>query len=328
MVAAYDMPILCLVAVITLRRRFPGRTTLIFTAILTAGAVLTHAKHIASKLATVPTLKENLAFLIRDLGGLLNLDPLTHSNPFLPAIFSLTLWLIAALITGLRLQNKTLPAAFIFIAILSATATLSTILFINVPATSISARFILNVFYLFAVLLATLLDLAWQNFSRVEKLSLASMLALFTLSGLASTAPAWSRPGLAQPNPATAQLVAFLSQNALSYGYGPYWGAQANAVTAITGGKITIRPVIFSPATGEITRQIRAQSSPAWLSPADFPKAQTNFFVLIAADGEQCANPALCLRGVAAQLGAPMRVLHYGVATIMVFDRSKKELLF
>jgi hypothetical protein len=336
MFAAYCAPILCVCAVLILRRPFLARTALIFIALFITAGVVTRRfifRHIASKLATTPTLEQNFTFLIRDLGGLLNLDPWTHSNPFMPALLSLSLWLIAAIFVvhaalHARLRDNILLAVFSSITTLSAAATFSTITFINVPATNISARFILNAFYLFAVLLGTLIDLTAQHISRPVKSLLTALVTLFIVSGLVTTFRAWSRPGLVAPNPGATQLIAFLSQHALNYGYGPYWGAQANAVTAITGGNITIRPVIFSPATGEITRQIRAQSSPAWLAPADFPARQANFFVLIAADGEQCPNAALCVQGVIAQLGVPLRMLHDGATTILVFDESKKAVLF
>jgi len=336
MLVAYDLPVSLVLAVILLRK-IPRRR-LVFAAIFFALALIVllhqklidHLQKIPGKIATLSTLRINLEFIMRDLGGLLNLLPWNHSNNLAPAIISISLWTVAAIlvVSGLRKTVIANPhesggkqSIFLAIAACSSAATLAITLFINVPATSLSARFILNAFYLFAILLATIIDLTWNNLPRLQKSFISAIITLFIAAGLA---PANSQSSGEPALP----LITFLSQNKLSYGYGPYWGAQANAVTALTAGAITIRPVMFSPLTGEITPQIRDQSSPAWYLPADFPARTPNFFVLITPDGEQCPNPALCAQGVVAQLGPPLRTLHHGAATILVFERSKQALLF
>jgi hypothetical protein len=138
--------------------------------------------------------------------------------------------------------------------------------------------------------------------------------------GLVTTAPVWRAPGLALQTNGVDQIIGFLQANGLSYGYGPYHGANTNAVTALSNGQITIRPVLFDKVTGQIRPIVRAQSAASWLTAQDLPAGQRKFFVYVDSDGEECASPALCVAGLSAQFGPPAQRLQNGQAIILVWE--------
>jgi hypothetical protein len=123
----------------------------------------------------------------------------------------------------------------------------------------------------------------------------------------------------------TKPLAEFLKGQNLTYGYGPYWGAHANAVTWYTRGGITIRPVRFDPLTGRIINQ-HEQSSSLWTHDGDIPADQGTFFIAVGNDGEVCPDVNICIAGVIAQFGKPEKTLHFitdrADLTIFVWSHS------
>ena len=121
-------------------------------------------------------------------------------------------------------------------------------------------------------------------------------------------------------DPGTGDLLRFLSDNKLNYGYGPYWGSQANAATWLSDFKVRIRPVVFDRTTGAMSGGNRAQSSRLWYLPGDAPPHQSNYFVFIRNDGEECPDPSVCVNGVISQFGPPERTLQYKDAAVLVWS--------
>lgn len=119
-------------------------------------------------------------------------------------------------------------------------------------------------------------------------------------------------------------LSDLLLREHLTYGYGPYWGAQANAVTWYSRGQVVIRPIRFDPVTGRVNGQ-HEQSSRLWVTPEDVPQNQSTFFIIFGDDWEICPDPARCEAGVVAQFGPPDRRLTTvgwrGDLTILVWSR-------
>src|SRR5208337_2856160 len=100
-----------------------------------------------------------------------------------------------------------------------------------------------------------------------QKSAKGLFIGLFLVCGLITTAPIWSAPGFAMQTNGAEEIIGLLQANGLTYGYGPYWGAEANVVTALSSGRNIIRPVTFDPKTGWLRPQIsHAASAPAWLT--------------------------------------------------------------
>jgi hypothetical protein len=336
MVAAYLLPTLGLCGMLLLRppAAIPRRKSLKLLLALSVVFLMlgTHVFGIFNFLPQLPlrfandrpVIANNALFLVKDFGLLLNIVPWETANYLSSALLSLALFL-AVLSVGFSgghqsklFDNWVFPLSLAF-AVLSTAAMIPPFVFINTAA-DYSARYLLNALYLSAILAGVAVDLSWQRLAIPKKMFLFGFVSLFVASGLASTFPIWGQPGFTVRDGGIGRLITFLKANDLSYGYGPYWGAMANAITAMIGGQITIRPVIFDKTTGMITSQLHAQSSPNWYSKEDYSPAQRNFFVVVQSDGEECADPRLCLRGLEAQFGPPSRTLVYGPsATILVW---------
>jgi hypothetical protein len=346
MVAAYYLPTLGLCGMLLLRppAAIPRRESL--KLLLALGVVFlllrTHVfgvfnflPQLPLRFASRPVIENNARFLVKDFGGLLNIVPWETSNYVSSALLSLALFLVvlcvalsgghqSKLVDDWLFQSKLVDGwlfpLFLTFALFSTTAMIAAFVFIDFWAADYSARYLLSVLYLSAISAGVAVDLSWQHLAIPQKLFLFGFVSLFVASGLASTFPIWGQPGFTVRDQGIGSLITFLKANDLSYGYGPYWGANANAITAMTGGQITIRPVRFDKTTGMITSQLHWQTSPDWYSKEDYSPAQRNFFVIVKSDGEECADPGLCLRGLEAQFGPPSRTLVYGPsATILVW---------
>ncbi len=337
MLPAYDIPLVLTGVALLWRfhRRVPPHVIreLLLGVALALVLVRTHLlallgflPNVSTKLASPALAERNAGVLLRDLGGLLNLLPWEHSDQLLPACLSLAVWaavaLAASAVARRMLPQYWLLPPLILMAGLSAAASTVCVVLINVPMHGYSGRFLLNVLYLFVTVLGVVLDLGWRRFSAWQRVGFCAVVFLFFSAGLVSTAPAWSRPGLMVRDGQVQRRIEFLTKNGLNYGYGPYWGSLANAVTALSQGKIILRPVLFNPQNGRMTRQVRVQSAFDWLRPQDIPRGQKTFFIWIADDGEECLDVRLCLAGVTAQFGPPARVLHDGAANILVWDHT------
>jgi hypothetical protein len=268
----------------------------------------------------------NVVHVLQDLGGLLNVIPGTASVEPFPALASLlaTAALIVAvgrLVPPRSLRRDALLTAFCWTIALSVLGTSCAVMLSEVPARNDAARFLVNVLYLTVVGIAVLLERNWSRASRT--LRFASVLAamLFAVSGVVGTFPLWRSPSITLRDGGANGLLKFLADNELSYGYGSYWGAKANAATWLSRFEIHIRPVVFDARTGAISRVSRAQSSRRWLLPDDVPPDQKYYFVVVKNDGEVCADPDLCVNGVIGQFGPPERRLHYDGAIVLVWSR-------
>ncbi len=190
----------------------------------------------------------------------------------------------------------------------------------RVSAGETSGRFLVSWLYLAPVFVAVALEGGWRRVPvGLRAFAVACALA-FAAAGVASTAPYWRVGNANDGNAGRVALEKFLEANGLNYGYGPYWGCLSNAVTWATGERIVIRPVNFSPETGGMITARRLQSNAFWYRSSDVPAGQKTFFVLLRADGEQCADIPLCIRGLTRQFGPPAQTLHHEDATVLVWD--------
>lgn len=191
----------------------------------------------------------------------------------------------------------------------------------SIEATSITARFLVNCFYLIAIGLGVLVDRNWKSSSRILRITSASVIALFITAGVTSNLQAWKMPGFATKDGGTNALVDFLRNNNLSYGYGPYWGSHSNAIAAASQFEIRVRPVVFDRTSGMMIAGTRAESSRHWYTAQDAAVNQKEYFVMVRSDGEECADINLCLKGLHRQFGNPVRQLKYLDAIILVWDQ-------
>jgi hypothetical protein len=271
------------------------------------------------------TINSNTIFLIKDLGGLLNIIPFQKSNDFLPAILTLVVILSLLIFSVFKAvksdyQVNTSDIAFICFTIVSIGGIVLAFVISDIAAMDYSSRFLVNCIYLIPIGLGVLVEHNWPGSSKIERTICTSVIVLFGLSGIVSNFQTWRNPGFAFKDKGALALIKYLKINNLSYGYGPYWGSNANAVTALSKGEVVIRPVVFNKNTGMMIVRTRAESSRRWYSEEDFPPNQKQFFVFVTSDFEECADVNVCISGLAKQFGNPVRALKYENATIMVWD--------
>lgn len=335
MVAAYDLPLALVgVAALLLPSAGVGRADAFKLLLISLVSIVAVKTTLFGALGFLPvmefhrgdwaTISGNLDFLIRDLGGLLNISPLHQGNERVPAILSLIviLTLLTFCLSRAAKSVRTMTpakAVFVVFASLSTGAIVLAFVISKVAAADHSARFLINAVYLILISLGFLIETNWPKSSIVEK-SLGVLVAfLFVLSGIVSNLQSWRLPGFSFRDTGTGALIEFLKSNDLSYGYGPYWGSNANAVTAASRSEVVIRPVVFDKSEGTMIVGNRAESSRRWYVAEDYPPDQKSFFVFVVSDDEECADLKVCLNGLARQFGEPARTLSYQKATILVW---------
>ncbi len=335
MVTAYDLPLLGYVALASLHRRtFYPRHDLRSLAAASVTAIILGQTHLlglmnflpnqSARLAKPEMMASNALYLIKDLGGMFALLPASPANALIPALVSvggcaLVAW---ACIRGARAMRDRALVAFLVIAGLSTAATCAGFILLRIHQADFSGRFVINIFYLFMIAAAVLAELGWRDFLIWQKSAIIGVATLVTISGLITTWPAWSAAGFHLHDNGISGTIAFLKSNGLTYGYGPYHGINANAVTALSDGEVIIRPVVFNRRNGMMTPLVRAQTSSAWLTQADIPPGQTRFFVVVGPNGEECEDAALCLAGLSTQFGPPSATLQHGDDVILVWDHA------
>ncbi|MBS0642827.1 MAG: hypothetical protein JSS43_23425 [Proteobacteria bacterium] len=117
----------------------------------------------------------------------------------------------------------------------------------------------------------------------------------------------------------TRDLIRFLDQHGLNYGYAPFWATHGAAAEWMTDGRIVIRPVSRS-SSGHIVPRI-AQTFPSWYESSDVPPGQKQFFYIAKPDEEICTDYAACVALATSEWGEPQRVLKWGDIPVMVWDR-------
>jgi len=326
MLAAYVLPwgLLGMIALF-IPRLLPLRLALQMGG--SACLVLVLAKtHLLGGLALIPAVAyelgspavwgANLYQYIGDAGGLFRLLPHDQSAAFWLDWGSFAIvagLLVRHLISAWRagMYQDQLRCVLIAVALLSCGGISAAYVLNAATAYALAARFLLNIPYLVILILGVLLEYNWSRMAKAERLISLALVVLFIASGVVSTKDIWSNSELEFNDRKVARITAFLDEQGLNYGFGPYWGLSGNAITAYTHGRQRIRPVIFDATTGMLTSQQRPQTSSRWYTPQDIPADATEFFVVVMDDGEQCPDVALCRRGLLAQFGNPSRTLQF-----------------
>jgi hypothetical protein len=215
---------------------------------------------------------------------------------------------------SLRAETRFLVAtAFIGSAAIGAAFTLS-----NVNANLNVGRYLSNWFY-FLPWLVVIAAFGTPT-PRVGWLRRVAIVwaALFAVSGIAA-APAHQT---AVPDdiaaPKTRDLIRFLNEHDLTYGYGPFWAALGGSADWLTNGHIVIRPV-SRLSSGRIGPW-NSQTFASWYTSADIPAGQKSFFYLAIPDGDLCPDVPTCVAMANRDWGPPDRVLQFHEFPVLVWD--------
>ncbi|MBV9782766.1 MAG: hypothetical protein JO264_03005 [Acidisphaera sp.] len=193
-------------------------------------------------------------------------------------------------------------------------------------------RFVVPLSILAPAFLLVGLCRSWALLSVWSRLLVAAFIAMMIVSGVASRPEAWERFRIGPKADGVTAIVKFLAAHSLTYGYGPYWGIEANAVSWISRDAYRIRPVNFTPNGGIVRRY--GQTSPSWYQRGDAPAGTRRFFVAVVGDGENCPEPDRCVRGVESEFGKADETLvlddpglRFGPITFLVWHRPPPDAL-
>lgn len=280
----------------------------------------------------------NLFYLVKNAGDLLNVIPFSPSGSLLASVLSLALAL-ALFLYGLAWLVRTRAAVgpqarlFLWLAVICSGSIGAAFVVRGEYAREDAARFLISLPYLAIVAIGALTDFVWTGAHRGFRPVVATAACLFGVTALASNwYDIFARDFRGRENGLPA-AVALLMQQGLSYGYAPYWGAGphegrwvegwgANALTVASGFRIRVRPVMFDRTSGMLSPARRPQTSKAWYTAGDVPADVREYFVVVAPDGEECRELTVCVDGLVRQFGPPARVIRSGPTSILVWNHE------
>lgn len=115
------------------------------------------------------------------------------------------------------------------------------------------------------------------------------------------------------------QMAAFLERHDVTFGYGPYWRTEANAMGWVTHNAVTIRPMVFDPGTSRFIPKA-VQTAAHWYRPAAVRRAPRRMAFIVANVAHACGAVRSCAAVAAAQFGAPVEILPYRAVTVLIYD--------
>src|SRR5690606_13741088 len=227
--------------------------------------------------------------LVRELGALLQVIPFfANATGAIVSALVVAVVAIALLVYGYRdrLLANPLATSLAWVTAFSTGGICAAFLLNDSSDASfeLGARLLVSCLYLVVPLIAVLGECHWHALPRVLRYASPVLALGFVLSGVASSAVARQGDNWQFQHRQTARILDELQAQGLTYGYGSYWGAAANAVTALSQGEVVIRPISFDATSGRAYADWRPQSSRRWYSADDMPTGQREVFVLISTD--------------------------------------------
>lgn len=278
---------------------------------------------------TLATLTNNLVYFLRTVGGLF---AITFPAPNPDITWPETQWLFAAppfiMAAGLFLysifdafKKRSEPRyrLFLVFAAFSIGGISAAFLISSVAANLSSARFLVNIFYLVLIALVVFFYQHWSNIRTFYRWSILLLTGLFALSTFMGYIFFINKSDYLQSDLEIKQLIHTLDQHNLNYGYGPYHGSKSNAVTLLTHGRITIRPVAFDKPGGHL-RFGHPQTALHWYKPEDAPKDQKRFFVYLNLTHKECPELNQCSQALFSDFGMPLEQIPFLEGVIYVWD--------
>jgi hypothetical protein len=253
------------------------------------------------KLAVFDVIYTNVKWFFLDLGRMINLFFIESA----PAYFISSLVLIFLLIFMIWKKKNSLNV-LLLLSILGVTSSFV----IGLPEKmEYSARFLVNIIYIIPLMI----------FINTQK-KLIPIVSLFFVIMLTSAIYSHTLHTKDNHDLDAKEQMAFMKENHLTYGYGAYWGAKANAISWLSNGGIIIRPMMIENNTGRIDWESKhAQSFDSWYKPRP-----EKTFIAISPDVETCPNTDLCINGMKEQFGAPDNTLKFRNITFLVYNEGLK----
>jgi len=320
-VAAFYIPILCGYLSDVYFFKSKSKRSLIFP--LLSGVII--FSHVIEKLLNLPIghfelgsldqIPEKIYWVLYGLGENASIAPAENQSLL---VASGVIWFILYAYNVLKTKEIN---TYTIITVLSIMGILGAFLLGSVPASPSSARFFTNITYI--IILSSV-----ASFIKSRSGINAVVLIFFICTSLFSHINSKSRIPEIQDFVATHgeelstnEIVSFLKENDLHYGFGPYWGMQANAIGWATNNDFIVRPAYFDAKSGEMKYPGRAQSFSHWYNPENQPDAVPQF-IAVMSDKEECPDLNLCISGVQEQFGKADKDIVFHGAHVLVYNHK------
>ncbi len=180
------------------------------------------------------------------------------------------------------------------------------------PLNMATARYLSNFFVFVPILIA----IGWSGVPLYSPrgAALISIIAAGSIiAGLVSN-QLTLRPTI--PRNGIPALAKFLTAHHLSFGYGPYWPTEANAMNWVSNGAVTIRPIVYDRQSGRFIPKGILTLQAWYQHPNSGPKS----FLIVQTQANSCGTKITCISAAERQFGQPSRLLPYRSLSILVFD--------
>lgn len=257
-----------------------------------------------------------LLILAKNLGFFFNFFPIYNSWA---SIISLIILFGLVIFVGVDFRRRQLAiqpeSILFFLTGLFSFVMLPLSFILGAHLKAFEARYFINFFVVGILGLSIGLDYLWLYLSKWTKKIIGVLILLYATSAWSTQISLWSQmPHL--PVSGEEGVLNFLIKNQLTYGYSDF--LSATLLTGLSQDAIRVRPIDFSPVTGDINGLRLCQSSLLWASAKDIPLHQNNFFVYLR--NSEPANPVQ-KDALIAQLGRPSQILKYEKNLILVWDK-------
>lgn len=183
--------------------------------------------------------------------------------------------------------------------------------FHRAPGLAQSGRYLINIFYFLPMVILIVLEKTWPQRSRGLKYFLIIFFVLYGVAGLTSNWQFLGGTGFVLKDVWDPDFINYLKSQNLTYGYGPYFGANANTVTLLSRGSVVIRPIHLKDSGLETF----SMSFQHWYVPSDAPIGQKYFFIIVNDDGWECRhqNITLCAKKFTKIYGEPIKIISHEI---------------
>jgi hypothetical protein len=280
---------------------------------------------------TVDVLAGNVGWLARNVAIVFNIVPMQWVENPRVVLVDCAAFLVLAQMVGMMALRRGLVAGAAFqiatvTAIVSVLAVIAALLLGSMVGGGWVGRALQNLYVLPVMLGAAILVRDWRRVPVIARVVMVGWASLFVVSGALDQPKVWTHGWPAHRTSRVADLAAFLAANGLHYGYGPYWGAEATAVTWITHGDVTIRPVTFDDS-GQRIKPRTPQTSTLWYQPGDLPHDDPTTFLVLREDGEGCIRRDTGEALANSVFGPPARRLTFQDAVVLVWPHALQSSL-
>lgn len=266
------------------------------------------------EIVSINQIKDNISHLIFFIGSLLDIFIISSKYT---AILSFAIWMSLSIFTIYYCYRMGFGIFLPLVMLLSIAGIISSYAITSKINDSLSPRFFMNITCAALLLCGILMAIGGKRLKIISTLLMCLFIATSIRSYVVNYRPVVDQTEITQ------DLIKFLNQNNLTYGYGSFW-RYAATVNWLSKGDVFISPVYFSHTDGTVDfKSVRAQTFAHWKSDGFINKSPKRQFIIISEnskDSGQCPRIQMCFDGIGKQIGEPDQVLRFKDMFVLVFN--------